>query len=105
MNPAKKVTRTVTQTVSRTAKRASRIEPTDIAKGAAAISIATGMIAAGAALMDRENRRRVGKTAKKGMEFMQDMAEEAGGRYQAVAQKITKGRSSKKQSKGRSKKR
>jgi len=110
INPVKKMTSSVGQTVSHKAKK---IEPETVAKGAAAVSIAAGMIAAGAALMDKENRRKVGKTAYKGMEFLQGMAatatEEAQGRYQAVHMTVplkagqSKGRSSKKQSRGRSK--
>ncbi len=86
-------------------KKVSRIEPTDIAKGAAAISIAAGMIAAGAALMDKENRRKAGKMAGKGMDFIQGMADDAGGKYQAVAQSVPfkRGSSKKQSTKGRSK--
>lgn len=92
-NPIQKIT-----------KKAKGLEPETIAKGAAAVSIAAGMIAAGAALMDKENRKKVGKMAGKSMEFMQDMAsdmsKEVQDKYQSVQmtvplRKITKTKSKK----------
>ena len=117
-NPIQKMAKkaAVPQKLKAINKKASRIEPETIAKGAATVSIAAGVIAAGAMLADQKNRQKAGRVAAKGIEFVKevvaDMGEEVQGRYQTVAQNIpTKGSSkqsfstSKKQSnKGRSKK-
>lgn len=63
-----------------------------IAVGAAAVSVAAGVVAAGAALVDEETRDRIGKGATKMMGNLKDVASEFQDStgYQAVAHQVTK---------------
>lgn len=64
---------------------------TPIATG---VAVTAGVIAAGSVLAKKENREKLAKGAQKGMDILQEisqnMGEEAGGRYQAVASEITR---------------
>ncbi len=46
----------------------------NIAKGAAGVALAAGVVAAGAALANKDTREKIGKTAQKGMNTLQDVA-------------------------------
>jgi hypothetical protein len=96
------------QKLKAVSRRVGKIEPETIAKGAAVVSIAAGVVAAGAMMADKKNREKAGKAAVKGMDFIKEVAsnvnEEAMGKYQAVQMTVPLKRSSKKSNKGRSKK-
>lgn len=66
-----------------------------IAKGAAAISVAAGVVAAGVALSDEETRSKLGEGAKQAMGSMREVAsdfrEDPQRGYQTVQHKINKG--------------
>lgn len=119
-NPIQKVGSKINapQKLKAISQKAKKVEPTFVAKGAAAVSIAAGVLAAGAIMADKDNRKKAGKIAVKGMEFIQEVAanasEEVQGKYQAVQMTIPlKGKSDsrssgtasghKKQNRGRSK--
>lgn len=65
-----------------------------VLKTAAGIAIASGVIAAGVALSHKENRKKLGKAAKKGMDMLQNTAENLKDRaeeaYPVVQHAITK---------------
>jgi hypothetical protein len=94
---------TMPQRLEAIKKGASKIEPETIAKGAAAVSIAAGVIAAGAMMAKKENRKMAGRVIAKGAKIATEMAQEIGDeaseRYQAVQMTVPlKSRSSSKSS-------
>ncbi len=62
-----------------------------IAKGAAALSVAAGVVAAGAALADEETREKLGEGMENLREFAQDFREDPQRGYQVVAHSVSKG--------------
>ena len=62
-----------------------------IAKGAAALSVAAGMIAAGAALADEETRGKLGESVENLREFASDFKDDPQQGYQVVAHSVSKG--------------
>lgn len=75
----------------------------NIAIGATGIALASGVVAAGAALVNKKTRDNLGKTFERGMMFLQDISENPRERITATAHQITKGRGISKR-KGRSRK-
>src|SRR3989344_1321131 len=75
-------------------KAMDRVDADMIAKGAAMMAVAAGMVATGAMLAQEKNRKKLGKVARGGMrsfgEIMSDLSEEARDHYPAIAHQITK---------------
>ena len=71
--------------------------PKKVAKGAAGVAVAAGVIAAGAALMDQETRDKLGDSAQKGISTLKDSAndfmEGQSQNYQRVTHEVARKRS------------
>lgn len=81
-------------------KIGNRVDADMIAKGAAMMAVAAGMVATGAMLSQEKNRKKIGKIAQGGMrsfgEMMSDLSEEARDHYPAIAHQIRKEKTGKK---------
>lgn len=74
-------------------KQSSSSKTDMIARGAAGVAVAAGVVAAGAALANKDTRKKLGHTAKVGMENLQSMAsnvgDEAQSSYQTTAHQVS----------------
>lgn len=65
-------------------EKMSKIDPDVIAKGAAGVAVAAGVVATGMALSKKENRRKVGHAAEKGIDTIQTVARDLKDRVEEI---------------------